>query len=209
MEHEGRVLGLQAFAVMSLADRRVGTAIIIRDLTDTAQRERARAALFDRFVEDIGIAAESSAAFSREISPHAPALQKMIVEMRELLSGETPLVEPAARLLPLETLVWAVANEWRQVAQAANLMVNVEVQRSGLTVYGDERRLRRALGNVVDNAIKYSRPAAKSRLRSRARKTALPACASVIPASALVLTNCLTSSRASIAAAGQSQWART
>ena len=158
MEHEGRVLGLQAFAVMSLADRRVGTAIIVRDLTDTAQRERARAALFDRFVEDIGIAAESSAAFTREISPHAPALQKMIVEMRELLSGETPLVETSARLLPLETLVWAVANEWRQVAQAANLTVNVEVQRPGLTVYGDERRLRWALGNVVDNAIKYTPP---------------------------------------------------
>ncbi len=158
MEHEGRVLGLQAFAVISLADRRVGTAIIIRDLTDTVQRERARATLFDRFVEDIGIAAESSASFSREISPHAPALQKMIVEMRELLSGETPLVEPAARLMPLETLVWAVANEWRQVAQAANLTVNVEVQRSGLTVYGDERRLRWALGNVVDNAIKYTPP---------------------------------------------------
>ncbi len=158
MEYDGRVLGLQALAVMSLADRRVGTAIIVRDLTTTVQRERARAALFDRFVEDIGAAVESSAAFSRELSPHAPALQKMIVEMRELLSGETPLVEPAARSMPLETLVWAVANEWRQVAQAANLTVNVEVQRSGLTVYGDERRLRWALGNVVDNAIKYTPP---------------------------------------------------
>ena len=114
-------------------------------------------------------AVELSAAFSREISPHAPALQKMIVEMRELLSGETPLVEPAARSMPLETLVWAVANEWRQVAQAANLTVNVEVQRSGLTVYGDERRLRWALGNVVDNAIKYTPPGGQRLDRNQGR----------------------------------------
>ena len=71
---KGGCCGLQAFAVMSLADRRVGTAIIVRDLTDTAQRERARAALFDRFVEDIGIASESSeVVLARDLAARARA----------------------------------------------------------------------------------------------------------------------------------------
>jgi signal transduction histidine kinase len=50
------------------------------------------------------------------------------------------------------------ANEWRQIAQAGNLTLHVIIERKGLYILGDERRLRWALGSIVDNAIKYTPP---------------------------------------------------
>ncbi len=154
LELDARMLQVQAFAVMSLADQRVGTVIVVRDVTQEALRERARAALLNEMQP-----AATEMAISNEIKRNLGALQKLIVEMRELISSnDAPMVQQATRSLPLETLIWAVANEWRQVAQAANVTLTVNVERSGLHVLGDERRLRWALGNVVDNAIKYTPP---------------------------------------------------
>ncbi|MFN8449413.1 MAG: ATP-binding protein [Anaerolineae bacterium] len=157
MEIDGRMLRVQAFAVMSLADQRVGTVMVLRDVTVEFQRERARAAVLKEINEQVEQPVE--VALSNEIKRNVGSLQKLIVEMRELLSNtDAQLVQQTTRPIPLETLTWAVANEWKQVAQAANLSLNVNVERSGLYILGDERRLRWALGNIIDNAIKYTPP---------------------------------------------------
>jgi two-component system, OmpR family, sensor histidine kinase ResE len=164
MELDGKMLRVQAFAVMSLADQRVGTVIVVRDVTRESQRERARNVQLDRMSASVERERPVTAevAFSREIKRHVGSLQKLIVEMRELVSDtDAQLVNHTARNMPLETLIWAVANEWKQVAQAANVTLNVSVERRGLHIVGDERRLRWALGNIIDNAIKYTPPGGK------------------------------------------------
>src|SRR5690606_251964 len=94
--------------------------------------------------------------FAREISRHAAALQKMIVDMRELTRYKPEDVQNKQRPLRAETLMLAVANDWRQIAQAANLDLRLMIERRGVFVLGDESRLRWAIGNIVDNAIKYT-----------------------------------------------------
>jgi two-component system sensor histidine kinase VicK len=106
-------------------------------------------------------------AFARDITRHAVALQKLVVEMRQLTTTDTRGVQQSQRPLRLDTLVWAVANEWRQIAQAANLTLHVLIERSDLYVLGDEHRLRWAIGNIVDNAIKYTPPGGKLTLEIR------------------------------------------
>lgn len=172
---DGKVLSAQAAAVMSMADYRLGTVILLRDITEQIQQERARLALLERIEQEIRqplaqTAANLSAQLSGQHSPtvararsdlrviakHASSLQKMIVEMREIDTVSAATVQRDQKPMLVETLVWAVVNEWRQVAQANKLQLQVMVEQKGMFVLGDERRLRWALGNIIDNAIKYT-----------------------------------------------------
>ena len=163
-----RMLNAQAAAVMSVRDRRIGTVILLRDITTEVRQEHARDAMLQRLAQDIqqpmaqlgraGAASESgmTQSFAREMTRQAVALQKMIIDLRELSNVDTLSVKRRQRALSLETLVWAVANEWKQVAQANDLTFHILIDRQGLFVLGDEKRLRWAIGNIIDNAIKYT-----------------------------------------------------
>ncbi|MBE2267320.1 MAG: HAMP domain-containing protein, partial [Anaerolinea sp.] len=160
---EGRTLSAQSVAVLSLAEQRVGTVTIVRDVTEEAKRERAREAILNQITSEISAPLSEASAdeqrFGREIGRHATSLQKLIVEMREINAEiDAEAIKAAQRPIPLDRLMYAIANEWRPAAGAANIDLRVTVERPGLYVLGDERRLRWAIGNMVDNAIKYTPP---------------------------------------------------
>jgi two-component system phosphate regulon sensor histidine kinase PhoR len=171
LDLDGRMLSAQAAAIISVMKYRVGTVVVLRDISEQIRREQAQSKLLDRIAEDIqqpladfaraGMMTGNDllSAFARQINRHALALQKVIVEMRELTEGDPKMPAPGKfRALRLETLVWACANEWRQIAQANGLTLHVMIEEKGLFVLGDERRLRWAIGNILDNAIKYTLP---------------------------------------------------
>lgn len=165
---DGRVISAQAAAVATASDVRLGTVVVLRDITQHVREEQARDLLLDRLAQDIqqplGTLSRTGAgspnmlvnAFAREVGRYSAALQKMIVEMRELTAYNEQQARRAQRPLRVETLIWALYNDWRQIAQAAGLGLNVIIEAKGLYVLGDEGRLRWALGNVVDNAVKYT-----------------------------------------------------
>lgn len=168
LNYAGRILQVQAAAVISLANQRLGTIILLRDISESVQRDQAQEMLLRRLAEDIqeplaGMAqrkelrsGDLTRNFVRELSRHANALQKMIVDMRDLAHYTRRDASRMQRPLALETLLWAVANDWRQIVHAANQTMHVVIEKQGLYVLGDEGRLRWALGNIVDNAIKYT-----------------------------------------------------
>ncbi|MBN8634909.1 MAG: HAMP domain-containing protein [Anaerolineae bacterium] len=164
IEAEGRTLSAQSVAVISLAEQRVGTVTLVRDVTEEAKRERARETLFNQLVTEVSdplteAAKADERTLPREIGRHAGTLQKLIVELREVNAEiDAEAVKAAQRPLPLDALIYAIANEWRPAAGAANIELRVEIEQPGLTVLGDERRLRWAIGNIVDNSVKYTPP---------------------------------------------------
>lgn len=163
-----RMLRAQAAAVLSMTNQRLGTVVLLQDISDEVRLEQEREMLYQKLAEEIqqplvnlarsGMSSNSDMVnhFAREITRQAVALQRMIVDMRELDYINADLVKHKQRPLPLETLIWAVANEWRQVALASGLKLHVIIQAKGLFVLGDEKRLRWGLGNLMDNAIKYT-----------------------------------------------------
>ncbi len=176
---DDKMLSAQAAAVTNLSSGRVGTIIVLRDITAEVRREREREALLKHMAKDVQEPLSDLArlpvapanypitAFARDITRHAVALQKLVVEMRQLTATDTGGIQQSQRPLRLDTLIWAIANEWRQVAQAANLTLQVLIERGDLYVLGDEHRLRWAIGNIVDNAIKYTPPGGKLTLEIR------------------------------------------
>lgn len=169
---DGRMLSAQAAAIAANSEQRVGTVIVLRDISEQVRREQAQEQALKQLARDVqepllAMARKGAkylythgddlvAQFTREIARNTIALQKLLVEMRELTHLDVPEMQRGLRALRLETLVWAVANEWRQIAQANNLTLYVLIEQKDLYVLGDERRLRWALGNIIDNAIKYT-----------------------------------------------------
>lgn len=146
---------------------RLGTVIALHDITSDVQQEQGRSQLLDKLETDVheslldsvqraATDGQPAQAFAQEIARHAAALQKMIVDMRELTKYAPSDARQLQKVISVETLIWAVANDWRQIARAAGLTLNVDIKREGLFVLGDESRLRWAIGNIVDNAIKYT-----------------------------------------------------
>jgi signal transduction histidine kinase len=170
IQHNGKMLRAQAAGIVSAGNQRLGTVVLVRDMTSEVQQHQAREHLLSQLSSDIqqplaGLAQQGAFSpsnlvneFAREISRHAATLQKMIVDMRELTSYNSTNARKGMRPIAVETLVWAVANDWRQIAQAANLKLQIEMDKQNLYLLGEEGRLRWALGNIVDNAIKYTLP---------------------------------------------------
>jgi two-component system phosphate regulon sensor histidine kinase PhoR len=161
---DGKVLHAQAAAIWSTTNGRIGTVIVLRDVTEEVQREQAREALLAQMAREAPPALPAASKypedtlqlFVQEINRNTIALQRMITEIRELSTFDARSVQQSQQALSAESLIWHVASEWQPAAQAARIGLHVVVLRRGLLVLGEERRLRWAIGNLVDNAVKYT-----------------------------------------------------
>lgn len=168
IDNGGQILKAQAAAVITNQQQTLGMVVILRDITDEVKQAQVREQMLAQLSADVqqplATLSQQSALhasplvneFAREIARHSAALQKMIVDMRELTQYNRTSARHVQRPLAVETLLWALVNDWRQIAAAAGLTLQTEIGQTNLYVLGDESKLRLALGNVIDNAIKYT-----------------------------------------------------
>lgn len=164
LRNDGQMIRAQAAAILTYNRQRIGTVMLLRDITNEVKKQQQRDALLSQLSVDIqeplAELARSQSVQSttsvREISKYAASLQRMIVDMRELTRYSPEHSRNMQRPLLAETLLYAVANDWRQISQAAGHDLTVIIEETGHYVLGDESRLRLAVGNLMDNAIKYT-----------------------------------------------------
>lgn len=158
---DGKVLQAQAAAVISKTQSRIGTLIVLRDVTEIVNRERERDRLLTKLAEEVDAQPtrereDALGRFVREVNHNAIALQRMISEIRELSLTDAKTVQSGQQALSAETLLWKIAREWQPTANSAGIELHVLILARGLYILGEEHRLRWAIGNLIDNAIKYT-----------------------------------------------------
>lgn len=170
-----RIIGARLGAVADEDGVRLGTIIVLRDITKDALSER----LKDRFVTAIthelrtpmtvikGISevliaqaengTNSSSKLLQTLSRNVDVLDRMIVELLDIseLNDENFAVERAP--INLEELIWNVVRGMRHDVTRAGLDVTVMIRDTGaLRIAGDDGRLRWAMGHLLQNAARYT-----------------------------------------------------
>jgi signal transduction histidine kinase len=80
----------------------------------------------------------------------------MLRTLMDISEAETGIMRLERTRVSLDQLVREVAELYAHVADEAGVMVRVDAE--SVAVTGDPARLRQAIGNLVDNALKYTHP---------------------------------------------------
>ncbi|MBK8023363.1 MAG: PAS domain-containing protein [Chloroflexi bacterium] len=172
LEINGKVVGAQVAVVSGEKGERLGTVMILRDVTHEALSER----LKEHFISAISHELRTPMAVIKGMSEVIAAgdgppnrkllgtlarnveiLDRMIVELldiSELASGDFVLRQEE---LDAEELLWQVVAGQAPEIKRSGLDVSVLVRdASQLRLIGDDQRLRWALGHLLQNAIHYT-----------------------------------------------------
>ncbi|MCL4250363.1 MAG: PAS domain-containing protein [Anaerolineae bacterium] len=169
-----RILGAQVAAVADGEGNRLGTMIVLRDVTRDALTDR----LKDQFITAISHELRTPMAVIKgmsevimaqgeegppnrklleTLSRNVDILDRMIVELLDISELTTGNFSIRRENLPLEPLIWNVVRGLQPEIKRAGHSVSVMLRpNEKLTVEGDDPRLRWALGHLLQNSIRYT-----------------------------------------------------
>jgi two-component system phosphate regulon sensor histidine kinase PhoR len=171
IEYEHRIM--HARAVVSKTENDTFAVLMLRDVTEMQRLERSRRDMVANITHElstpittIGLLAETVLSFdggkpkktykmARDIQRETETLAHLVQEMRDLSlieSGQMPI-----RMTPisLSATVKASIEPLLTLAEGKTQIVNVSVP-DNIYVLGDDLQLRRALKNILHNALKFS-----------------------------------------------------
>ena len=167
-----RIIGAQLAAVADEDGNRLGTIIVLRDVTREALSDR----LKDQFITAIShelrtpmavikgvseMIMKSQALPSRKLletlSRNVDILDRMIVELLDISELSSDNFSIRHELINMEELICNVVNGQAPEIKRAQLDVSLLIREAAqLVVYGDDQRLRWAFGHLLQNAIHYT-----------------------------------------------------
>lgn len=184
---DNRILNVQAAAVRSIADKHLGTVLVLRDISEEVEHGAKRDELIEQIASDVNVSMEQRAQaaaleagtrknqaysdtlmkFAREISGDARSLQRMITEYRDLTLLKPNELRERAHPIDVAELLLQLMELWQPAALASDMTLGIALPDEDLHVLGDERRLLMALGYLMDNSIKYGLAGASIQVKVR------------------------------------------
>lgn len=172
VEINDRIVGAQLAAVADSQGNRLGTIIVLRDVTDETLANR----LQDHFISAIshelrtpmavikGVSevimaseATSNRRLLETLSRNVDILDRMIVELLDISELSSDSFTIRREPLNLEQLLWNVVKGQQPEINRASLDVTVIMRTPDeLTLIGDDQRLRWAFGHLLSNAVHYT-----------------------------------------------------
>ena len=171
-----RILGAQVAAVGNSDGERLGTMIVLRDVTHDALSDR----LKDQFITAISHELRTPMAVIKGmsevvlgqpqdqppnrrsleiISRNVDILDRMIVELLDISEMSADAFSIRQDELNVEDLLWNVVNGMQPEINRAQLDVGIMVRDShAMRIIGDDQRMRWALGHLLQNSIRYTEP---------------------------------------------------
>lgn len=117
-------------------------------------------------------AAEENPALSRRLVAglvgHTRRLNRLADDLLELARFEGSTLDVEADDIDLGDVVQGVLDEWTAEAERQAMRLDIHLPRAPMPIRGDPVRLSQALGNLVENALKYAGAGGRVQVRVRA-----------------------------------------
>ena len=96
---------------------------------------------------------------------HATRLDNLLNDLIEISRIESGDMKLSFRYFDVGVLFRQMVGEWSDAAAKKGQKLTLEAADHEISVLGDKERLRVAIGNIIDNALKYSQPEATVSIR--------------------------------------------
>ena len=172
----GKIIGAQVAAVSDEQGKRLGTLIVLRDVTREALSDRLKEQFITavshelrtpmtviKGISEIMLEQPEDAPPNRKLletlSRNVDVLDRMIAELLDISEISADHFVVRADPLDLEELLWSTVTSVAADVRRAGLDVSVMVRNADeLHIRGDAQRLRWAIGHLLQNAHRYTEP---------------------------------------------------
>jgi signal transduction histidine kinase len=167
LQMQDKFIHVQAMTLRSISDQDAGIILMLQDVTAVKSQSDRHDDVIKEITQSVHIVEKPKVITGKPLEPQhsietvadqlkddTRALQRMIDAYHEM----TVLQPGELRQQPVEMrqLLTYLHHEWRPLARAAEIDLTVQLPEGEIFVLGEEKRLRMALGNLLDNSLKYA-----------------------------------------------------
>lgn len=99
---------------------------------------------------------EVNTSFLEKANIHTQNLSNLLSDLIDISMIETGEMRLSFRYFEINELLDSLTSEYEQMAQSKNLKLVFTPCQKNIKLYGDKNKLRQAVGNLIQNAIKYT-----------------------------------------------------